>query len=82
MRTGPPTQRAGVTLIAAALILTLATLAGRCRNMARRRPTPSPPSAIAVLAEMRAMLGSVSGILHGLTAKDRQATEKAARLPA
>jgi hypothetical protein len=32
-----------------------------------------------VLAEMRAMLGSVSGVLHGLTANDHHAIEKSAR---
>jgi hypothetical protein len=32
-----------------------------------------------VLAEMRVMLGSVSAVLHGLTANDRDAIEKAAR---
>jgi hypothetical protein len=33
----------------------------------------------AVLAEMRLMLGSVSGVLQGLAADDRAAVEKAAR---
>ena len=46
---------------------------------ARRQISLTPAERDAVLAEMRTMLGSVSGVLHGLTAQDRQAIEKAAR---
>lgn len=45
----------------------------------RRQISLTPAERDAVLAEMRTMLGSVSGVLHGLTAHDRQAIEKAAR---
>jgi len=45
----------------------------------RRQISLTPAERDAVLAEMRTMLGSVSGVLHGLTAQDRQAIEKAAR---
>ena len=92
MRTGPSTQRARVTIVAAALILALAGCASRPMpehgapathaqqvTDGRRQVALTPAERDAVLAEMRTMLGSVSLILHGLTAKDRQATEKAAR---
>jgi cytochrome c556 len=46
---------------------------------ARRQISLTPAERDAVLAEMRTMLGSVSGVLHGLTAHDRQAIEQAAR---
>jgi cytochrome c556 len=46
---------------------------------ARRQISLTPAERDAVLAEMRTMLGSVSGVLHGLTAQDRQAIENAAR---
>ena len=45
----------------------------------RRQVSLMPAERDAVLAEMRMMLGSVSGVLHGLTANDHQAIEKAAR---
>ena len=45
----------------------------------RRQISLTPAERDAVLAEMRTMLGSVSGVLHGLTANDHQAIEKAAR---
>jgi cytochrome c556 len=45
----------------------------------RRQISLTPAERDAVLAEMRTMLGSVSGVLHGLTAHDRQAIEQAAR---
>lgn len=45
----------------------------------RRQVSLMPAERDAVLAEMRTMLGSVSGVLHGLTANDHQAIEKAAR---
>jgi hypothetical protein len=45
----------------------------------RRQVSLTPGERDAVLAEMRMMLGSVSGVLHGLVANDHQAIEKAAR---
>jgi hypothetical protein len=45
----------------------------------RRQVQLSPAERVAVLAEMRLMLGSVSAVLHGLAANDRGAIEKAAR---
>jgi hypothetical protein len=38
-----------------------------------------PAERDAVLAEMRTMLGSISAVLHGVTANDHQGIEKAAR---
>lgn len=45
----------------------------------RQQVSLTPGQREAVLAEMRMMLGSVSGVLHGLAANDHQAIEKAAR---
>lgn len=45
----------------------------------RRQVSLTPAERDGVLAEMRTMLGSVSGVLHGLTANDYQAIEEAAR---
>ena len=45
----------------------------------RRQVALTPAERDAVLAEMRMMLGSVSGALHGLSANDYRAIEKAAR---
>lgn len=91
MRTHPSMQRAGV-ITAVALILAVAGCAGRptqehaapARHAhqvtdSRQQIALTPAERDAVLAEMRMMLGSVSGILHGLAANDRQAIEKAAR---
>jgi cytochrome c556 len=91
MRTDPSMQRAGI-ITAAALILAVAGCAGRPTQEhgapathahqvtdSRRLVSLTPAERDAVLAEMRMMLGSVSGILHGLAANDRQAIEKAAR---
>jgi hypothetical protein len=44
----------------------------------RRQLSLAPAQRDAVLAEMRTMLGSVSGVLHGLSANDHQAIDKAA----
>jgi cytochrome c556 len=82
-------------ITAAALILMLAGCAGRSgppmrehgwapangRQVTdtRRQVSLMPAERNAVLAEMRTMLGSVSGVLHGLTANDHEAIEKAAR---
>jgi cytochrome c556 len=45
----------------------------------RRQVSLMPAERDAVLAEMRTMLGSISAVLHGVTANDHQAIEKAAR---
>jgi Flp pilus assembly protein TadD len=82
-------------ITAAALILVLAGCAGRSGpptrehgsapahahqvTDARRQVSLTSAERDAVLAEMRTMLGSVNGVLHGLVANDHQAIEKAAR---
>lgn len=87
-------QRARV-IGAAALILAVGGCAGRGGQPAhehraaathahqvtdtRRQVALAPAERDAVLAEMRMMLGSVSGVLHGLSANDYRAIEKAAR---
>ena len=91
MGTNASVQRAGV-ITAAALIIAAAGCAGRPTHEhraatthaqqatdSRRQVALTPAERDAVLAEMRMMLGSVSGVLHGLAANDRQAIEKAAR---
>lgn len=45
----------------------------------RRQVPLTPAERDAVLVEMRTMLGSVSGVLHGLSANDWDAMETAAR---
>jgi cytochrome c556 len=55
------------------------TAAARQVPDTRRQVSLMPAERDAVLAEMRTMLGSVSGVLHGLTTNDHQAIEKAAR---
>ena len=93
MRTPRSMQR--VAIGAGVLTLAVAGCAGRSGRPAhahgaaatephqtadtRRQFSLTPAERDAVLAEMRTMLGSVSGVLHGLTANDRQAMEKAAR---
>ena len=84
-------KRAGI-IAAAALIMGTGGCAGRPTDEHRAAPmhahqatdnrrqvTLTAAERDAVLAEMRMMLGSVSGVLHGLTANDREAVEKAAR---
>ena len=46
---------------------------------ARQRLLVPPPARDKILSEMRAMLESLSGVLHALAANDPQAAEKAAR---
>jgi cytochrome c556 len=80
---------------AAALVLTMTACAGRSDRPSpghgapathahqvtdtRQQVSLTPAQRDAVLAEMRTMLGSVSGVLHGLSTNDHQAIEKAAR---
>lgn len=91
MRTGRSMRRARALTAAASLALAgcaggtameHAAPAHHAQQMgtdSRRQVSLAPAERDAVLAEMRTMLASVSGVLHGLSANDWDAMEKAAR---
>jgi hypothetical protein len=91
MRTDPSVQRARIITAAALVMAGCAAMSGRPTEEHgasathaqvtddRRQVSLTPAERDAVLAEMRMMLGSVSGVLHGLAGNDRQTIEKAAR---